>query len=84
MSGYALNQIPMRLGMGAASAGLGLVSYGLYKVGVNMDLLSSGAISHNPFVVVPPVAVGLLSAATAACAVSPMREPIQAEHTPQP
>lgn len=75
MSGYALNQIPTRLAMGAASAGLGLLSYGLYKVGLNLDLYSAGAPAVLAYV--PPAAAGLLTAATAVGAVSPMNDPIQ-------
>jgi len=84
MSGYHINQTPARLAMGAASLGLGVISYGLYKVGVNLDILNAGAISHNPFVIVPPAATGLLSTAMAIGAVSPHNDGAHPEQPPQP
>ena len=71
MSGYRRDQIPMRLQAGAAATGLGLLSYGLYKVGVNTEILTAGGISKNPFVVLPPGITALLTAGLAWQTVAP-------------
>ena len=71
MSKYKRDQIPMRLIAGAAATGLGLISYGLYKAGVNSEFLTTVAISKNPFIVIPPAAAGLLTAGAAGVALAP-------------
>ena len=74
MSEYTTEQIPLRITAGAAAAGLGLVTYGLYKAGVNLDLLSAGGISSNPFAILPPAAAALLTAGATAVSLGPHSE----------
>ena len=74
MSGYSRGQVPMRMVYGAAAVGSALLTYGLYKVGANLDILSAGGVSNNPFVLLPPAATATLTLGTTFGALTPWEQ----------